>query len=142
MARVSDDGPLLAFPERLDARRYKQSPHPHDSPPRKGAETSPLVWVKVTRSGELTPSEGSNNEGSYWWPARVRKFKNLYFRPNADLRTGYRGTVDYRTSHRLSLWGNFARCRKERPHRGTLSIPRPHLQEVRPGYHALQLIHV
>jgi hypothetical protein len=89
MARILDDAPLLASPQRHDTRRDTQSPLPPHSPQRKGAESSPLLWVRVTRSGELAPSERGADEGSYWWPACVCKLKNTYLRPNADLLTGY-----------------------------------------------------
>ena len=69
--RILDDG--------HDTRQHNQAPLPPDSPQKRGADSGPLVWVRVTKSGELAPSSERRDsegelEGSYWWPACVRKF--------------------------------------------------------------------
>ena len=86
--RILDDGPVQDSPQRRDTRQLKHAPLPPDSPQKKGADSGPLVWVRVTKSGELAPSgeRGDSEgglEGSYWWPACVRKFNILWLGPNA-----------------------------------------------------------
>jgi len=77
--RILDDEPVQDSPRRHDTtRQRKQAPLPPDSPQKRGADSGPLVWVRVTRSGKLAPNgeRGDNEgevEGSYWWPASVRK---------------------------------------------------------------------
>ena len=73
------DGPLLASPQRHGTQQHKQSPLLRGSPQRKSADSGSLVWVRVTRSGELASSERGDGEGSYWWPACVRKYEILIF---------------------------------------------------------------
>ena len=76
--RILDDGPVQDSPPRHDTRQHNQAPLPPDSPQKKGADSGPLVWVRVTKSGKLAPSSERSDsegelEGSYWWPACVRK---------------------------------------------------------------------
>lgn len=73
---------VLASPPRHprhDRKRRKQSPL-RDSPQSNGADPGPLVWVRVTRWGELAPREPGGGEESYWWPACVRQLRvsNLF----------------------------------------------------------------
>jgi len=135
-------------PQRHDTtRQHKLVPLPPDSPQKKGADSGPLVWVRVTRSGQLAPSSERGDsegelEGSYWWPACVRKFNIRRLWPKPLMCTAYRGTVDCRTPHRLSLWGNLTRCGKERPDSVAVTFSCSFVQAAGPGYHTFQFGHV
>lgn len=134
-------------PQHHDTRRHKHAPLPPESPQKKGADSGHLVWVRVNKSGKLASNSERDDsegelEGSYWWPACVRKFSIPRLGPNRLMCTGYRGTVDRRTPHRLSLWRNLARCGKERPDSVALAFSCSFVQAAGPGYHTFQFDHV
>lgn len=74
MTCTTDNVSPLASPQRHHGRHHEQS-HLRGSPQGKGADMdpSPLVWVRVTRSGKLARRERGSNGESYWWPACVRR---------------------------------------------------------------------
>ncbi|KAI0288218.1 hypothetical protein BC826DRAFT_1039916 [Russula brevipes] len=73
LSTVDDNVSPLASSLYRGSRPHRRPPLIPDSPGRKGADPSPLVWVRVTRSGELalTGSGSGSSDGSYWWPACV-----------------------------------------------------------------------
>jgi hypothetical protein len=135
----------LASSHYRDSRLHRRPPLVPDSPGSKGAD--PLVWVRVTRSGELalTGSGSGSSDGSYWWPACVRLLKTPFiaFYPKHGVRAGdRRSLVYYGASHRLPLWGDLTRRTEEPPARFTLSVSCPSFQMAGPGHHPFQLGHV
>ncbi|KAH9981398.1 hypothetical protein BGW80DRAFT_1454284 [Lactifluus volemus] len=84
--RAYSDGPISAFsssdlssvdetvsplisPQRRHTRQHEREPLP-DSLQGRASDSSPLVWIRVTRSGRLASNERGDPE-SYWWPACV-----------------------------------------------------------------------
>ncbi|KAI9466099.1 hypothetical protein BJY52DRAFT_1239398 [Lactarius psammicola] len=71
LTSIDDSVSPLGSPQRHDTQQHKQAPCLRSPSQSRGADSGPLVWVRVTKSGGPASDDQDDSGESYWWPARI-----------------------------------------------------------------------